>query len=177
MTLLVIAAMLLLFVVAFATLFARLASRVDAAACNTEWYEDFSLDSYAPMQRLLDKEDFSFLAGQPGYRPEISKRLLLERRKVFLEYLRNLVGDFNQLLVLARLMIVYSREDRQEFARALWRQRVNFYFAVILIWCRVTLFPLGLPARRICDLVESVAKLRQQIQQLADVQVEATHMA
>jgi len=46
-----------------------------------------------------------------------------------------------------------------------------------LIWCRVTLFPLGLPARRICDLVESVAKLRQQIQQLADVQVEATHMA
>src|SRR5437870_1680271 len=102
MTLFVVSATVLLFGAAFAVLFVRLISRVDASACTSEWLENFSLESYAPMQRLLDKQDFVFLAAQRGYRPEIAKRLLAERRKVFLSYLRNLVRDFNQLLALAR---------------------------------------------------------------------------
>jgi len=177
MTLFVVSATVLLFGAAFAVLFVRLISRVDASACTSEWLENFSLESYAPMQRLLDKQDFVFLAAQRGYRPEIAKRLLAERRKVFLSYLRNLVRDFNQLLALARLMIVYSGEDRREFAGALWRQQVNFYFVVTLIRCRVALFPLGLSAGQIRDLLETLGGLRAQIQRLTDVRVEAVRLA
>jgi len=50
-------------------LFWRLASRSDNQASTVEWFESFSLDSFAPMERLLDQSDFEFLAQQPGYRP------------------------------------------------------------------------------------------------------------
>src|SRR5690242_10353993 len=100
---------------AFVFLFWRLASRSDNQASTVEWFESFSLDSFAPMERLLDQSDFEFLAQQPGYRPEIGARLLKERKKLFLGYLRLLIGDFNRLLRMARLMIVYSAEDRSEF--------------------------------------------------------------
>ena len=70
---------------------------------------------------------WSFSHRKPGYRPEIAKRLMAERRKIFAAYLGHLVRDFNQLVGIGKLMIVYSTQDQQEFARSLWRQQVRFY--------------------------------------------------
>src|ERR1700678_1608564 len=114
----------------FAGLFWRLASRFDAQQCTAEWLDRFSVKSYAPMERLLDRNDLAFLASQPGYRPEIGKRLMAERRKIFRAYLRLLVRDFNQLIGIGKLMVVYSNLDQQEFARSLGRQQVKFYARV-----------------------------------------------
>ena len=58
----------------FAGLFWRLAARFDARYCTAEWLDGFSLESYAPMERLLGKDDAEFLASQQGYRPEIVRR-------------------------------------------------------------------------------------------------------
>ncbi len=82
----------------FAGLFWRLASRFDAQQCTAGWLDTFSLERYAPMERLLDKNDLVFLQSQPGYRPEIGQRLMAERRNIFRAYLRLLVHDFNQLI-------------------------------------------------------------------------------
>src|SRR6266849_858010 len=131
MTVLIVAFVVVAFLsAAFGWLFGRLASRSDNRACTAEWFESFAMDSFAPMERLLDQSDFEFLSQQPGYRPQIGARLLKERKKLFLGYLQLLIGDFNQLLRMARLMIVYSTDDRAEFAKVLWRQQVTFYFAV-----------------------------------------------
>jgi hypothetical protein len=127
----------------FAGLFWKLASRFDARLCTTEWLDAFSLEPYAPMQRLLEKEDTGFLASQPGYRPEIARRLMAERRRIFAAYLGNLVRDFNQLAGVGKLMIVYSTDDQREFARGLWRQRLRFYAAVCSVWLQLALNPLG----------------------------------
>ena len=35
------------------------------------------------MERLLDQSDVRFLASQAGYREEIAKRLMAERRKIY----------------------------------------------------------------------------------------------
>src|SRR5271166_3012608 len=99
MTILISAFIVVAFLIAaFALLFGRLASRLDKQATTAEWFESFSIDHFAPMERLLDRSDFEFLSRQPGYRPEIGARLLKERKRMFLGYLRLLIGDFNQLL-------------------------------------------------------------------------------
>src|SRR5579863_2689562 len=130
-------------VAGFAGLFWRLASRFDAQQCTAEWLDRFSLASYAPMERLLSRSDLDFIASQPGYRPEIGVRLMAERRKIFRAYLRLLVRDFNQLMRIGKLMVVYSGRDQQEFARSLMRQQVKFYTRVCALEVQVALYPLG----------------------------------
>src|ERR1700737_1002039 len=128
---------------AFAVLFWRLAHRFGSQVSTAEWFESFSLDSFARMERLLDQSDFEFLSQQSGYRPEIGSRVLKGRKKLFLGYLRLLIGGANPFLRIARYMIVYSSEDRAEFAKVLWRQQVTFYFAVCSVRLRVALYPMG----------------------------------
>jgi len=155
-----------LLIVAFVLLFWRLASRFDGQANTAGWFENFSLESFAPMERLLDRSDFEFLSQQPGYRPEIGAGLLKERKKLFLGYLRILIGDFNQLLRIARLMIVHSTEDRAEFARALWRQQVTFYFAICCVRLRVAIYPVGWTSLDVSRLTQALDHLRNQVAQL-----------
>ena len=167
MTVLILVAIAVAFLIAaFVLLFWRLASRSDNQAVTVEWFESFSLDSYAPMERLLDQGDFEFLSQQPGYRPEIGARLLKERKKLFLGYLRLLIGDFNHLLRIARLMIVYSSEDRAEFAKLLWRQQVTFYFAVCAVRLRVALYPAGWTSLDVSRLMQALDDMRGQVAQL-----------
>jgi hypothetical protein len=168
---LLIALTIILLAACFAGLLWRLASRFDARQCTAEWLDSFSLESYAPMERLLEKSDLVFLRAQPGYRPETERRLVAERRKIFAAYLEHLVRDFNQLVGIGKLMIVYSRTDQQEFARRLWRQRLRFYTAVCSVRLQLALHPWGgtmlqpeVDARR---LVAALTAMRNQVQLLA----------
>jgi hypothetical protein len=148
-------------------LFRRLASRLDAEACTAEWLDNFSTTDYAPMRRLFDEKDFEFLASQPGYRPEIAKQLRAERQKVLAGYLQLLTRDFNQLHAIAKLMLVYSHEDRPDFGKALLWQQITFYYAVTAVRCRLTLMPLGWTAPDVRKLIQPIESMRLQLQQMA----------
>jgi hypothetical protein len=162
-----IALVLALLAACFAGLFWRLASRFDARQCTAGWLDGFSLESYAPMGRLLESSDLEFLASQAGYRPEIAKRLMAERRKIFAAYLGHLVRDFNQLVRIGKLMIVYSNEDQQEFAGRLWRQQLRFYAGVCSLWLQLAFYPLGWTATDAHRLVAAVTAMRDQVRMLA----------
>jgi hypothetical protein len=162
-----IALVLILLAACFAGLFWRLASRFDAQHCTAEWLDGFSLESYAPMERLLEKGDVEFLASQTGYRPEIAKRLMAERRKIFAAYLGHLVRDFNQLVGIGKLMIVYSTQDQEEFARRLLRQQVRFYAGVCSVRLQLALYPLGWTVVDAHHLVAALTSMRNQVQVLA----------
>ncbi len=115
------------------------------------------------MERLLDASDFRFLETQPGYRPEMGRRLLAQRRKIFKQYLRMLIRDFNQLHFFARLMLVHSAEDRPDLARELFRQQIRFYLAVCFVRCKVALYPLGWTAVDVPKLVHALERMRSRI--------------
>ena len=166
MTFPILSVAVVLVVAAFVFLFSRLASRLDSEATSPEWLQDFSLDSYAPMGRLLAQGDFEFLRNQPGYNPQIEKRLRVDRRAAFLGYLELMVADFNQLLRMGRLFLVCSKVDRPEFGRELWRQQFKFYFTVYSIRFKLALAPLGLRADG-NELLNSLGNVLQQVQQLA----------
>jgi hypothetical protein len=158
---------------AFAAVIYRLASRVDEEACSPEWLEEFSLERFAPMERLLDPVDIKFVESQPGYHRSIGARLLRERRRAFVGYLDLLTQDFNQLMGVAKLMAVHSSEDRTDFAVALWRQQITFYLAICAVRCRVALYPLVRTGINVGNLVDSMAGLRRQIQELTVPRVQA----
>src|SRR5689334_8935997 len=61
-----------------------------AGVPDWNWIEDFSIDRYRPMQRLLCQEDYVFLESQRGYDPSISRTLRKDRRRVFRSYLHSM---------------------------------------------------------------------------------------
>ena len=134
---------------------------------NAEWLDEFSIEFYAPMERLLDSGDVAFLASQPGYRAEIGKRLMRERRKIFRKYLGNLVEDFDRLIALGKLMVVHSREDRPEFAQSLLRQQLRFHMSVSGVRLQLALHPLGWTLVDVQSLVQSADAMCRLVQGLA----------
>ena len=90
-----------------------------------------------------------------------------ERRRIFQAYLLLLIRDFNQLIAVGKMMLVYSKEDRPDLARTLWRQQLSFYFAVSAIRCKLAFCPFGWPAVDIRPLVEALAAMRDQVHLLA----------
>ena len=157
---------LAILVAVFVFLFRALAAR-PVQNFSAEWLNTFSLESYAPMERLLDHRDLEFLQSQPGYRPDIGKHLMEERRRIFGDYLLLLIRDFNQLIAVGKIMLVYSQQDRPDLARTLWRQQLAFYFAVSAIRCKLALYPFGWPAVDVHRLTEALAAMRDQVQLLA----------
>src|SRR5580704_18686856 len=154
---------------AFAFVIHRLASRVDPETGAAEWLNGFSLESYAPMWRLLDQSDIEFLRKQPGFRPALAKRLQAERRAAFIDYLWLMTADFNQLLKIGRLMLVSSSVDRPEFARALGRHRNRFYLTVCAIRCKLALAPFGIQVEG-PELLNSLTGVLQQVRELTSLQ-------
>ena len=161
---LAIALVVVIFTAVFVALFRRLASRLDAEECTTEWLDNFSTSDYAPMRRLFDEKDFEFLASQPGYRPEIARQLRAERRDVLAGYLQLLTRDFNQLHAIARMMMVYSAEDRPDFGEALRWQRITFYYAVTAVRFRLVLMPWGWTAPDVRKLIQPIESMRLHLQ-------------
>ena len=151
----------------FALLFHKMASRFNASVSAGEWLVNFSVDCYAPMERLLDERDFIFLAQQPGYDPRIARQLRAERKEVFKGYLQRLVCDFNQLLRIAKLMVVYGSDDQGEFAKSLWRQQVIFYFGVAIIRCRLAMYPVVTGTCEVGKLIAALHDLRNNLHHVA----------
>ena len=167
-----IAVVLAVMAACFAGLFWTLASRFDARQCTPEWLDEFSLESYAPMERLLGEDDAAFLASQPGYKPQIARRLMAERRRIFVAYLGHLERDFNLLVGIGKLMVVYSTQDQQEFARRLWRQQVRFYAGVCSLRLQLALYPLsgsavGRSGEDVRRLVAAVTAMRDRVVMLS----------
>ena len=152
--------------VAFAVLFRLMASRFNASSSPEEWLADFSIATYAPMERLLDERDFAFIASQAGYDPSIVRRLRIERKQIFQGYLRRLVRDFNQLVAIAKLMIVYGGEDQLDFARSLWRQQLTFYCTVGALRCRLALYPMITGSWDVADLVGMLERVRDGLNEM-----------
>ena len=100
-------------------------------------------------------------------------RKCLSVRQQPLVVLHGQSGGIEQLLGLAKWMLVHSTTDRPEFGKALLRQQITFYCAVYALRFRVAFYPLGWPGVDARKLVDTLASLRDSIQQLALQRVEA----
>jgi hypothetical protein len=130
---------------------------------DRSWVDQFSIDKYRPMLRLLSERDFEYLALQNGFTPELARRLRSERCKIFRAYLRNLISDFNRLHSAAREMVAQAAEDRSALASALVSYQVTFLSSVFAVYCRLTLYVLGIGRVDVRKLLNTLEAFRLEI--------------
>jgi len=111
---------------------------------TAEWIDDLSLQRYQPMLRMLDGSDIAFMRAQPGFTPDMARKLRRQRTQIFRGYLRTLETDFGRVCAAIKLVILQSKHDRPELAEALVRQQVTFAIAILSVRAHLFLYNMGL---------------------------------
>ncbi len=168
MSLVIIAvAVVTIFAALFVWLLRSLLAPSAVVAFDANWIDDFSIDKYRPMFRLLAEDDYEFLASQSGQPSNAVRRLRADRRRIFRAYLKSLVSDFYRLQVGLKLVMVHSEHDRPELAAQLLKQRMFFSYALVRVEFRLALHTFGLATVDVRDLIGSVDSLRMQVGNLS----------
>lgn len=117
-----------------------------------------SVERYRPMLRLLDEQDFQFLAAS-GCSPETIRRAKADRRAIFRRYLRCLVKDYSRLLVGLRLQILMSDTDRPDLFRVIAASRWFLLRSLLGIEFSLALHAAGIGRVDVASLVEAIEGL------------------
>jgi len=147
-------------------LFRKLASQERLASLSVDQFSEFSADKYRPLEKLLSDTEYGFLVGQPGFDRDIGRRFRAERRRIFRRYLRCLKRDFDRLYTAAKLVALYSTEDRPDLARVLLRQRCGFQLGLLAVEWRLLLHTLGWGTADVRRLVEALESVHSMVQRM-----------
>jgi len=151
---------------ALAFLFRRLIAGPKSLPVSVDWINDLSTARYRPMERLLNEEDYRFLAGQPGFDKMMLRRIRSERRKVFRGYLACLSRDFSLVGAALRLMTMYSAQDRPDLAGILYKQQALFALGMLGVQWRLLLHACGLGTVDVRGLVRAMESMRLELRQM-----------
>jgi len=143
------------------------AVRRNAAALNPDWLYQLSIDRYRPMLRLLDDRDFRLLRSQPGFTPDMTARVRLQRCQIFRQYLDSLNSDFQQGVQILKMLMAQSSQDRPDLARVLVRMQILFALGMVLVRVRLFLYRWGLAKVDISPLIGMFDFLRDKLRGLA----------
>ena len=130
-------------------------------------------ERFHPMERLLSRADFDFLAAQPGYHPRIGRRLRAGRRRIFRSYLRSMRREFLTLHATARQAAALSREDRPDLMAVLAKQRVIFSLAMVAVHVRLSLDGLGLGRPDVSGLLQAYRSSDKVLREMSAAAVRA----
>lgn len=126
---------------------------------------EFSPARYEPMARLMNDEDLRFLSAQPGFRPEIGKKFVRERRRIFRLYLQELARDFHRLHAHAREVVASLPAENSALVGMLIRQKFRFWYEMTALELRLSLnIPGALNAR---VLIDALAGMHAEISRVA----------
>ena len=117
--------------VLLAPVLVQLAKSSSIDELTPEWLAAFNPATYRPMHVLLSREDFQFLARQPGFDLSLYRKLRRERMLIFRQYLRRLICDFNRLHAYARLAIAHSDTDQSSVMLHLAALKFKFTINVL----------------------------------------------
>jgi hypothetical protein len=143
------------FVVILILVAARLLAYRSASSVSAEG-EEFLPARYEPMTLLLAEDDFEFLAGQPGCRPEIVARLRRARKRIFRMYVRELAADFHRLHAAARRIAAESQEHHPDLVGILMRQQFTFWRGMASIEIRLLIPGMQVDVRGLVDAIEAM---------------------
>jgi hypothetical protein len=162
-----VGAVSLILLASFILLIVKLASSTKVRSVDPDWVRNFSVCSYAPMERLLDEADIAFLKSQPGYEPGMARGLCRSRRKILRMYLHNVAQDFNRLHLALRLAVLDSPHDRADLAGVLVKLKLVFYVNLAAVHVRLALHSLGIGTVDVRGLVSTLETMRTDLQGLA----------
>jgi hypothetical protein len=133
---------------------------------TSEWIDDLSLDRYRPMLRMLDGSDIAFLRSQPGFTPNMAKKLRVQRTQIFRGYLRSLETDFSRVCAAIKVVMLTSQHDRPELAEALVRQQLTFACAMLSVRFHLVLYSMGVCGVEVSKLVKIFDGMRLELRSM-----------
>lgn len=172
-----IAAGLLLVVIAVAVgaaLFVlwKIKSRAAILPVTTTWIDEFSVERYRPMLRLLDDAELRLLRSQPGATPKLVARIRRERCRIVRGYLRSINADFTRVSFALKLLMTQASVDRPDLASLLIRTQASFAARMLLVRLQLILYSAGIgkvDARALLQAFERVRiELRTIVPQTLD---------
>jgi hypothetical protein len=148
---------------ALAYLVRKVGSSGTGLPATSEWIDDLSLDRYRPMLRMLDGSDIAFLRSQPGFTPDMARKLRAQRLQIFRGYLRSLETDFGRICAAIKLVMMQSQNDRPELAETLLRQQLTFACSMLSVRFHLVLYSLGMCSVEVSKLVSIFDCLRLEL--------------
>jgi len=146
-----------------AYLIRKIGSSGNGLPVTSEWIDDLSLDRYRPMLRMLDGSDIAFLRSQPGFTPDMARKLRAQRTQIFRGYLRSLETDFGRVCAAIKVVMLRSKHDRPDLAEALIREQMTFVFAMLSVRFHLFLYSLGVCGVEVSRLVKIFDGMRLEL--------------
>lgn len=130
---------------------------------TAEWIDELSIERYRPMGRLLDGGDMEFLRSQPGFTPQLLKKLRRQRYQIFRGYLACLHEDFARVCSAIELLMRQHEQERPGLAAALLRHRLAFAAGMAVLYVRLVLYRWGVGGVDVGGLVRSFDRMRLEL--------------
>ncbi|MFN7996451.1 MAG: hypothetical protein U0Q18_22760 [Bryobacteraceae bacterium] len=152
--------------VALVFLFRQLVAGPKSLPLSADWINALSAARYRPMERLLNEDEYRFLASQPGCDEKMIRRMRADRHRLFRGYLGCLRRDFGLLLTALKLLVTYSNQDRPDLVRILYKQQLMFATGMLMVEWRLLLNRYGLGSVDVSGLVQVVDSMRIELRQM-----------
>jgi hypothetical protein len=133
---------------------------------NTDWIDEFSIQRYAPLLRVLGQDDLHFLLAHPGCSKKMAKRFRIQRCQIFRAYLRQLDSDFKRLCMALKTVMVQSKQDRLDLASALLRNQGTFAARKMMLQFQAVLYRFGVGTVDVRCLLNLSEKTRLELREL-----------
>lgn len=140
---------------------------------TAEWIGELSVERYRPMMRLLDGADLEFLRSQPGFKPEMVRKIRSQRCHIFAGYLRCLGTDFRRVCSAIHILMLQSRHDRPDLAAVLVRYQLMFAMGMLTIQARLFLYRLGICGVDVTSVVGIFDGVRLELRSLVPASLGA----
>ena len=135
-----------------------------------EVLQEFSVERYRPMFRLLDDSDCQFILAEFPTQSHLLGRFRAERRALFRIYLRDLGAHHARIVGAIRNLLIESQLDRPDLAKALYRCQLMYALAMLSIEFRWLLHAMGIGTVDVRSLVAAVEGLQRQFEDMVFVQ-------
>ena len=133
---------------------------------TTGWIDEFSVERYRPMMRLLDGDELCFVRSHPRVTAKVLAQFRRERCRIFRGYLHSLTTDFARVLTVLKLVITHSSVDRPDLAALLIRSQALFALGMVLIHVQLLLYSVGIGTVRVAAVLELFEVTRLELRTL-----------
>jgi hypothetical protein len=128
--------------------------------------EEWSLDRYQPMARLLAGEDADFLRRNI-HCPKVAACWDRSQRRIVRLYLKELAVDFGRLHTKARVLVAESPEQYAALMPLLLRQQFTFRRTLVMMELRLAVGGLGITQSSVGELVGTIEAIQRELSRVA----------
>ena len=133
---------------------------------TTTWIDEFSVDRYRPMLRLMNDTDLRFLCSQSNVTPKLVAHFRRERCRILRGYLRSLASDFTQIVAALKLVMTQASSDRPDLAALLIRSQATFAVCMLLAHVQGMLCRFGIGTVNVGELLKVFEGMRLELRTL-----------